>query len=320
MSRLKVVLSLCLPLVLLMWTSTVKAATLYVNCGGHEGYSSINAAIRSLVDYNTRGTNVINVRGVCHENVVFKGVSHITLDGGNNATIVDLTGGTTSAIVIDSSQEIAVNNLTASGTGQGSGDWDVIDCVNGSICRFNNVTVQNGSQNAGGIGVWSGSYMSVTGGTAQNNKAWAGIIAGNGGRALVTGMVSRGNWEGAASYHASYLQLINVSLIGNDARGMEVYNSGSATCNNCTISGNGTASGGEGVNVRHSSSVSLVGQTTVTGNGGVGVSLTKLSSLVFDFGTPSVTGNLGAADVVCDPSYTTVTLNSAQVGTMSGCP
>src|SRR6516164_3929331 len=58
-------------------------------------------------------------------------------------------------------------------------------------------------------------------------------------------------------------------------------------------------------------SVSLVGQTTVTGNGGARLSLTNLSSLVFDFGTASVSGNLGAADVVCNPSYTTVTLNNA---------
>jgi len=300
--------------------SHAHAGTINVNCGGHEGYTSINAAIRALASYETRGANVINVRGVCNENVVFKGVGHITLDGGNDATIVDLTGGTTSAILIDSSQEIAINNLTASGTGQGSGDWDVIDCQNGSICRFANVTVQNGSQNAGGIGVWSGSYMYITGGAAQNNKAWAGIIAGNGGRGLVSGMVSRGNWEGAASFHGSYLQLVNVSLTGNAAMGMEVYNAASAVCNTCTITGNGAATGADGVNVRHSSSVSLVGQTTVTGNGGAGVSLTKLSSLVFDSGTPSVKGNLGAADVLCNPSYTTVTLNNAQVGTVSGCP
>ena len=300
--------------------SPAHAATLNVRCGGHEGYTSVNLAIRALAIYGMQGPHVINVRGVCNENVVFQGVSHITLDGGNSATIVDLTGGVASAILIDSSQEIVVNNLTASGTGQGSGEWDVVDCQNGSICRFNNVTVQNGSLGAGGIGVWSGSYMYVNGGKAQNNKGWAGIIAGNGGRANVTGMASQNNWEGAASYHGAFLQLLNVALTGNDARGMEVYNSGSASCNNCTISGNGMSGGGEGVNVRHSSSVSLVGQTSVTGNGGAGVTLTKLASLIFDFGSPVVSGNLGAADIVCNPSYTVVTLNSAQVGSISGCP
>lgn len=296
------------------------AATINVNCGGHEGYTSVNQAIRALAEYTTRGATVINVRGVCNENVVFKGMSHITLDGGNSATIADLTGGASPAVLIDSSQEIAINNLTASGTGQGSGGSDVIDCQNGSICRFNNVTVQNGSQNGGGIGVWTGSYMYVSGGAAQNNKAWAGIIAANGGRATIIGMLSRGNLEGAASFHGGYLVLANVSLTGNDARGMEVYGAAGATCTSCTISGNGTATGGDGVDVSQSSSISLVGHTTVTGNGGAGVSLTNLSSLVFDFGAPSVTGNLGAADVVCNASYTTVTLNSAQVGTMSGCP
>ena len=48
MSRLKVVLSLCLPLVLLMSASTVKAATLYVNCGGKNGLTSIGAALKQL--------------------------------------------------------------------------------------------------------------------------------------------------------------------------------------------------------------------------------------------------------------------------------
>jgi len=250
----------------------------------------------------------------------FQGVTHITLDGGNSATIVDHTGGTSSAILIDSSQEIAINNLTASGTGQGSGGLNVIQCQNGSICRFNNVTVQNGSQNGGGIGVWTGSYMYVTGGTAQNNKGWAGIAAANGGRALIIGMVSRGNWEGGATFNQGYLQLVNVSLTGNDARGMEVNRGASASCYGCTISGNGTATGGDGVDVQVSVSVSMVGQTTVTGNGGAGVSLTNLSSLLLFGSGTSVTGNLGAADVVCNPSYTTATLNNAQVGKVSGCP
>lgn len=296
------------------------AATINVNCGGHEGYTSINAAIRALANYNTRGGDVINVRGVCNENVLFQGVSHITLDGGNSATVVDLTGGNNAAILVDSSQEIAVNNLTASGTGQGSGGEMVIQCRNGSICRLNNVTVENGSQNGGGIGVWTDSYIYVNGGTVQNNKGWAGIAAVHGGRAVVYGTVSQGNWAGAVSSHAGYLAFVNVKLISNFLWGMGVYDASSATCINCTISGNGATNGGDGVHVLHSSSVSLVGQTTVTGNGGAGVSLTNLSSLVFDSGTPSVTGNLGAADVVCNPSYTTVTLNNAQVGRVSGCP
>jgi len=297
----------------------VDAATINVNCGGHEGYTSVNAAIRALANYDEPGANVINVRGVCNENVVFKGVSHITLDGGNNATIVDHTGGASEAILLDSSQEIAINNLTASGTGQGSGGLDVIDCQNGSICRFNNVTVQNSSQNGGGIGVTTGSYMYVNGGTVQNNKGWAGIAANNGGRALIIGMVSRGNWEGAAALNHGYLQMVNVSLTGNDARGMEVNRGAGATCSGCTIRGNGTATGGDGIDVQQSATVFLAGQTTVSGNGGVGVSLTNLSSLEL-FGSTSVTGNLGGADVVCNPSYTTATVNNAQVGTVSGCP
>lgn len=305
---------------LLLFCGSAAAATINVNCGGHEGYTSVNAAIRALAYYDTQGANVINVRGVCNENVVFKGMGHITLDGGNNATIIDHTGGASPAILLDSSQEIAINNLTASGTGQGSGGSNVIQCQNGSICRFTNVTVQNGSQNGGGIGVWTGSYMEVTGGTAQNNKGWAGIAAANGGRATIIGTVSRGNWEGAAAFHQGSLVMVNVSLTGNDARGMEVREGASATCGGCTISENGTATGGDGIDVQNTSNVSLVGQTTVTGNGGVGVSLINLSSLVFDSGTPSVTGNLGAADVVCNPSYTTATLNNAQVGKVSGCP
>jgi len=296
------------------------AATINVNCGGHEGFTSVNAAIKALATWNTGGTNVINVRGVCNENVAFQGVSHITLDGGNNATIMDLTGGASAAIFIDSSQEIAINNLTASGTGQGSGGQNVIQCQNGSICRFTNVTVQHASQNGGGIGVWTGSYMEVSGGTVQNNKGWAGIAAANGGRATIIGTVSRGNWEGAEAFHQGSLVMVNVSLTGNDARGMEVREGSSVTCGGCTVSDNGTATGGDGIDVQNTSNVSLVGHTTVTGNGGVGVSLTNLSSLVFDSGAPSVTGNLGGADVVCNPSYTTVTLNNAQVGTVSGCP
>jgi hypothetical protein len=301
-------------------TRQAGATTLYVNCDAREGLTSVNSAIKLLASRGSEGANVINVRGACNENVVIQGMTRLTLDGGNSARIVDLTGGATAAILIDSSQEITINNLTASGTSQGSGDWDVIDCVNGSICRLNNVTVQNGSLGAGGIGVWNGSFMSVVGGVAQNNKGWGGIIAGYGGRAHVSGMASRGNWAGAVSYQSAFLQLISVSLTDNDGEGIDVANGGNVLCTDCTISGNGTARAGDGINVRQSSNVSLAGQTNVTGNGGAGVRLTKLSSLVIPSGTPNVTGNLGGTDVVCSPSYTTVTLNDAHVGTISGCP
>jgi hypothetical protein len=298
--------------------SSAHAATLNVNCGSHEGNSSINAAIKALAGYPSRGQNVINVRGVCNENVVFQGVNHITLDGGNNATIVDHTGGTTSAILIDSSQEIWINNLTATGTGQGSGDWDVIDCQVGSTCRFTNVTVQNSAPTAGGIGVWVGSFMSITGSLFQNNKGWGGVIAGNGGEALVQNSVSKNNWAGGVAYHHGYLQMYQVSVAGNDYLGAQVYSEGHFMCNTCTISGNGLAYGADGITVQDGSSVSLRGPGSVTGNGGVGVRLSNLSNLEIGRGG-TISGNLGGIDVLCQPSYTTATVNGT-VGTISGCP
>jgi hypothetical protein len=69
MSRLMYGPGLCLMALLLMSTGTVNAATLYVNCAGKTGLTSIGAALKALQYSEGHGPSTINVSGACHENI-----------------------------------------------------------------------------------------------------------------------------------------------------------------------------------------------------------------------------------------------------------
>src|ERR1700745_2755640 len=93
MSRFKLSMRLCLPLLLFIAASTVKAGTLYVNCGGRVGLSSIGAALKQLQYSEGHGPSTINVSGACHENVLIQSVDRLTLNAVNGASITDASGG-----------------------------------------------------------------------------------------------------------------------------------------------------------------------------------------------------------------------------------
>jgi hypothetical protein len=207
MSRLKVVLSLCLPLVLLMSTSTVRAATLYVNCGGKVGLTSIGAALKVV---HSSGPSTINVSGACNENVVIQNLDRLTLNAAPSASINDISGGNTDTVQIASSQSVSINNFTINGGATG------VDCLLGSLCYLNGNTVQGA---AGGIGVGAGalSRVFVSGGTVQNNF-W-GINAQNGGGVWAIGVLIQQNQLGVNLVSGGLLQT-NATITGNAGTGI----------------------------------------------------------------------------------------------------
>jgi len=94
--------SLCLSLLLLMSASAVRAATLYVNCGGRAGLTSIGAALKALQYAEDHGASTINVSGACNENVVIQNFDRLTLNAAPGASINDSSGGNSDTVQIAS--------------------------------------------------------------------------------------------------------------------------------------------------------------------------------------------------------------------------
>jgi len=291
MSRLKVVLSLCLPLALLMSASTVRAATLYVNCGGKAGLTSIGAALKALQYSEGHRSSTINVSGACNENVVIQSIDRVTLNAAPGASINDPTGGNLDVIDILDSRDASVNNFTINGGAYG------ITCQDRSLCRLNGNSVQGA--NTAGVGIFF-SQADVNGGVVRSNAT--GLWIYNGSEVKVQGVTVQNNGTGIELRTHSFL-VTDSMISGNSATGVFAHFNATMHCLGCTVSGNGD----HGVIIRRNSTVRFVGNgvtgATITGNVGGGVLLSEESSTYFGVGG-NVTGNTGGLDVACGASAT----------------
>lgn len=305
MSRLGIATFLLATSALIAAAATADAATLRVTCGGHDGLTTIGAALRALQGSENHGPNTINVSGNCNEDVVIQSMDHLALNAVNAASISDPSHGVNPTLVIDDSRDVSVNNFVINGGSPGVVGQDVVDCQNGSLCRLNGNTVQN-SANGGGIGVWYASHAVIAGGVLRNT-GWAGLVAGNYGQAQAFGVLVQGNATGVFEYNGARVQFVNSTSSGNFGDGFTLRGGAELICAGCTINGNQ----GDGIHAEQSSSAVLqfyFGPTSnlpysVTGNTGAGVSLTNLSGATFR-NHGSVASNAGPFDVACNPSFT----------------
>src|SRR5271170_128590 len=171
---------------LLLMGSTAHATTLYVNCGGKVGLSSIGAALKIPQFPLFSGPNTINVSGACHENVVIQSIDRLTLTAVKGASINDTSGGNLVTVTIDDSRDVAINGFVING---GVGGADGIDCQDGSVCRLNGNTIQ-GAVNGYGVGVFF-SQVFLDAGTLQNNNT--GLAAITGASAKATNVIIHNN-------------------------------------------------------------------------------------------------------------------------------
>jgi hypothetical protein len=155
----------------------------------------------------------------------------------------------------------------------------------------------------------------------QNNTGWGGLVVANGGRARADGVVTQGNWNGAYIYDGGLLQFDASSTSRNNIAEGIFVSQGTLLCKPCTVTGNGLGNGADGIHLEWSSSVSFRGGSfSVTGNGGVGISLSNLSGARFGVGG-NISGNLGAWDLVCNPTFTTAAgLANVPGARVTGCP
>jgi hypothetical protein len=289
-------------LVLSLSAGSVQAGTLYVNCGGKYGLTSIAAALKALQYGEEHGSATITVSGVCNENVVIQSLDRLTLNAAPGASINDPSGGNLDVIDVVDSRDVSINNFTISGGALG------VNCLDRSLCRINGNTIQGA--NTAGVGVFF-SQADVNGGVIRNNATGVTVINSSG--AKVQGVAVQSNGTGI-EVRTDSLVNTDATISGNSGTGLFLHDNATVNCLGCTVSNNGD----HGVIVRQNSSVRFAG-VTATGNAGGGVSLNEESSALFGSGG-NVTGNLPVGlvyDVACGTSaasakFATVNINGGK--------
>jgi hypothetical protein len=286
MSRLKLGMTLCLPLVLLMSASAVRAATLQVNCGGKGGLTSIGAALKQLQYSGGHGSSTVNVSGACHENVVIRGIDHLTLNAVNGASVSDASGGTLDTIQVTDSRDVTITGLSIFGGADG------IACADGALCRLTNDTVQNAGN---GVAVFTIGQARLTGMKLNNNAV--GLFVNHGGD-IVGDASMQGNDQGMRILAGAVLY-INATITQSHGVGIFSFTNATLDCFSCVITDNA----GGGVLLRQGSSARFT-DFTISNNGGPGIAVSEVASVQLQAGTS--TGNAGGTDVLCGSQFPSV--------------
>lgn len=291
---------------LLLMGSSAGAATLYVNCGGKAGFTSIVAAVKALQTLDPQGPNTINVSGVCNENIVIKNLDRLTLNAVNGASIMDASNGNDDVINVNSSFGFTLRGFSITAVNANN---DGVSCYYGSSCTLINNTLQGGFD---GIGVYQTATAVVVGGSLSGNTN--GLNAR--GDVIAAGVKIQGNSVGALVQDGGKLvfrisdpQYDGVDFTspalsqGNAQQGILVLRGGTVRCQGCIVNGNGAA----GISLDLSASLFLgpyffnsgaVAANTIENNMSSGVLVGDLSSATFQGGLSNISGN-GQPDISC---------------------
>jgi len=305
MSRFRTLTGICLALLLMTFTGGVRAGTLWVNCGGKSGLTTIGAALKAL-QYSA-GPATISVAGACKENVLITGMDRLTIAGVNGASITDASGGTADVVDIRNSR-VTITGMTIDG--QNGQNDDTVDCEQASVCTLIGNTLKGA---ADVVGVYQLSSGFVIGGIIENGTS-DGIFAV--GDVLTSGVRIQGNPVGViaragarvrmtlAQPGSEPVQAVAVSTVAGNGAGIQVTAGAQFTCAGCVVSDNT----GDGIHADVSAALFigpgflLDGSTlppSITGNTGYGVYLGDLSSGTFSGPGTTVTGN-GQPDILCN--------------------
>ena len=291
---------------LLLIGSTANATTLYVNCGGKAGFTSIGAALKILQSSESRGPNTIVVSGACNENILIKNMDRLTLDAVNGASITDASNGNDDVINVNNSFGFTLRGFSITAVNANN---DGVSCYYGSSCTLISNTLQGGFD---GIGVYQTATAVIVGGSLSGNTN--GLNAR--GDVIAAGVMIQGNSVGAIvqdggklvfrvsdpQYDGVDFALPAVSQ-GNAQQGILVLRGGTVRCQGCTVNGNQAA----GISLDLSASLFLgpyffnsgaVAANTIASNTGSGVLVGDLSSATFQGALSNISGN-GQPDISC---------------------
>jgi hypothetical protein len=310
MSRLKLGTRLCLPLLLFMVVGTVKAGTLYVNCGARTGLTSIGAALKALRYSEGQGPSTINVSGACHENVVIQSLDRLTLNAVNGASVSDASGGKLDVIDIFDSRDLAINGFSINAGSDGVSGANGIGCFDWSSCRLSGNVIQ-GAGSGAGFQVAAASLATLDGDTLQNNNFGLQVLSGSKVRLGVTGrtITARNNGRGIDMRRGAFA-FLQANIENSSDAGVAVQVQSTIELVSSSITG----SGGVGA-FASESSFARFQVSNISGNAGSGVVYSDLS--MGDFRATTVSGN-GATDVVCNPQYS-ATRGTATIGGTTNC-
>jgi hypothetical protein len=291
---------------LLLMGSTAHATTLYVNCGGRAGLSSIGAALKLLQFPLFSGPNTINVSGACNENIVIKDMDRLTLNAVNGASITDASNGYTDVINVDNSPGFTLKGFAIFAINANN---DGVNCNNGSHCTLIGNTLRGGF---GGVGVLPTATAFIVGGSLQGNTYGLRAL----GEVIAAGVMIQGNSVGVIVrdggtllFRVSDPQYDGVDFTvravsqGNQQQGILATRNATLRCQGCTVSGNGA----EGINLDLTASAFVgpysfnsgaVAGNAITGNTGSGVLVGDLSSATFQGNASNISGN-GQPDISC---------------------
>jgi hypothetical protein len=306
--------SLIATALLLLVGSAAQASTLWVNCGGKAGFTSIGAALKVLQVPFAGGPNTINVSGACHENVVIQSIDRLTLTAVNGASVSDASGGTLDVISIQDSRDVAVNSFTINAGSDGVSGANGISCGDFSTCRISGNIIQGATSGAGFL-VAGEAGATIDGDTLQNNGFGLQVLSGSRvasrgqGGAAGRPFASHGNARGVDLRRGAFAYII--AVIENNSIGVDVRWHSTLELASSSISGNGNV----GALVREGSFARFT-SSTISGNNGGGVVYSDLS--MGDFAGTTVSGNGGNIDVVCNPQYS-ATRGVASTGGTTTC-
>jgi hypothetical protein len=292
---------------LLLFQSAGHAATLNVRCGGHEGLTSISAALKALQNSESHGPPTVNVTGNCHENILIQNVDRLTLNAVNGASITDASNGTSEVIDVANSHGFTLNGFTITTTCDAtclnSPGFDAVSCYFGADCLLINNTI-SGAGNGSGVGVYALSKVTIQGGTLHDN--WAGAFTGDSGEMFVLGTTIQNNYYGVFMNHGGHIAFragidgVTPSVIAHNT-GQGIFTNIGSTVN-VKAPASITANGADGMSLALGTHAFVggggPGVVSINGNGGPGISVNDAAVVLFG-NNAQVTGN-GQPDVACN--------------------
>src|SRR5262245_4079486 len=299
---------------ILITAVSAHATTLRVNCGGRDGLTSINAALKVVQRSGGSGPNTISVSGNCRENVLIQSMDRLTLTAVNGATISDASGGKLTVVDIEDSRDVAIKGFTINAGITANPEEPVYGAICGSwsSCRLSANVIQGAVGDGGaGLAVFGQSQATLEDDILQNNGVGLFLRSGSKVTTQLAGhpFISRGNGVGISIGRQGFA-FINATVENNSDTGVQVLFQSTLQ-----LSGSISGNGGAGADVSEGSVVRF-GGATISNNGGAGVVVRDLSMVTFN--GASVTGNGGGIDVVCEPQLP-VTRHTADIEGTTNC-
>ena len=263
-----------------------------VNCDLPGAIGKIANVLKRL---DPAATNVVSVRGHCHENLVVRGFDRLSLIAEPGTVIEDASGGQASVVDIEDSQRVDLQDFTIQGGSDG------VTCVDFSFCRFNRIKIQQ----TAGVGLTVANSQAQLYNSTIEDSGGDGISLFGGKLRWNNVTVSKAHRNGVNVQWRSQLNGPNNTVMGSDLAGIFVQGSSIATGPN-VVTGNGQ----QGI-VLITGSNALLASTTVTNNNWEGVRIEDVSAVSFE-GGGTYTGN-GTENQALDIRCGLETFNVARV-------